>query len=228
MPFLFVLPSAARPNIVSRKRSNWSAGRTSQRKRAVSSPALRKLCFVPAGTVTTSPGPATTFSRPRRNSSVPVRTSKRSDWYGWTCGGGDGAVGLDADLDLDELAVGLGGRAQERDALARDGVRRSCRLRGWMSGTCSLESVSLARVDVARTLREGGARLPRGELDSWGRETGVWTVRLAARPAARRRYIRSGASTPTRSRLRAITAFVAVTSARRKPCASLSSTRWWW
>ena len=38
-------------------------------------------------------------------------------------------------------------------------------------------------------------------------------------------YIRSGASTPTRSRLLAMTAFVAVTSASRKPCASLSSTR---
>ena len=36
--------------------------------------------------------------------------------------GGDGAVGDDADLDLDELAVGLGGGLQKADLLAGDGV----------------------------------------------------------------------------------------------------------
>ena len=41
-------------------------------------------------------------------------------------------------------------------------------------------------------------------------------------------YIRSGASTPTRSRERSSTFFAAVTSASRNPSCSLSSTRWWW
>jgi hypothetical protein len=37
-------------------------------------------------------------------------------------GGGDGAVGLDGDLDLDELAVGVGRGTEERDPLAGDRV----------------------------------------------------------------------------------------------------------
>ena len=36
--------------------------------------------------------------------------------------GGDGAVGLDGDLDLDELAVGVGRRPEEVDGLAGDRV----------------------------------------------------------------------------------------------------------
>src|SRR5204862_1384858 len=43
-----------------------------------------------------------------------------------------------------------------------------------------------------------------------------------------RSYIRSGASTPIRSRQRAITACVAVQSPSRNACASLASTRGWW
>jgi hypothetical protein len=66
------------------KRSNWSAGRTSQTKLAGVSPTLRKLWTVPGSTVTTSPAVAVTLRRPRRNSSVPSRTSKRSLWKGWT------------------------------------------------------------------------------------------------------------------------------------------------
>ena len=43
MPFWFVLPSAASPNMVSINDSNCSAGRTSARKRSVSSPRVPEL-----------------------------------------------------------------------------------------------------------------------------------------------------------------------------------------
>ena len=46
--------------------------------------------------------------------------------------------------------------------------------------------------------------------------------------ATRRSYIRSGASTATTSRQRAITVCAAAQRPRRKAWASLSSTRWWW
>ena len=38
----------------------------------------------------------------------------------------------------------------------------------------------------------------------------------------------SGASTPIRSRQRAVTVFVAVQSASRKLCCGEPSTLWWW
>src|SRR5436190_14843383 len=85
MPFRFVLPSAARANIVSSSASNWRAGRTSQTKWASSSPAFQNLCGVPAGTVMRWPGPATSFLRPIRKPTLPRRTSKRSSWLGCTC-----------------------------------------------------------------------------------------------------------------------------------------------
>ena len=44
-----------------------SAGRTSTRRRASSSPALAKECATPGSTSTTSPGPASTVRRPTRN-----------------------------------------------------------------------------------------------------------------------------------------------------------------
>jgi hypothetical protein len=50
--------------------------------------------------------------------------------------GRDCAVGLDRDLDLDELAAGVGGRPEKVDDLAGDGVldrvagANRCRLRG--------------------------------------------------------------------------------------------------
>jgi len=81
-----------------------------------------------------------------------------------------------------------------------------------------------------------------------GGESGRWLLRhillraAVAAPAARggtdgdegeqggaeAHYIRSGASTPTRSRARAITVWVALTSASRNASVSLPSTRWWW
>ena len=80
------------------------------------------------------------------------------------------------------------------------------------------------------------ARAERGGLrhaDELEREVAVRAVpgtslldgRLRHRP---RSYIRSGASTPTRSRQRAITVCVATQSPSRNASASLSSTRWWW
>ncbi len=78
-------------------------------------------------------------------------------------------------------------------------------------GTCGSIGTKSARfaLDRERCLTSSGARGPR----------------TAARRA---RHIRSGASTPSRSRQVATTACVAAQSARRKLTASDSSTRWWW
>jgi hypothetical protein len=133
--------------------------------------------------------------------------------------GGDGAVRLDRDLDLDELAVRVGRGAEEANRLAGDGFSIASPVRmevGWI---------------VTVGLLFGSGEVP----ESCGTARGAPTGRTPC-PTPRKQvfprwgfpYIRSGASTPTRSRLRAMTAFTAVTSARRNPWASLSSTRWWW
>src|SRR5690348_15416528 len=83
MPFFEVLPSAARPNIVSISCSNAPAGRISQVKRAGPSPAFQNLCAVRGSTVTPAPGPSSTDLRPTLKPTVPSSTSKLSDWYGW-------------------------------------------------------------------------------------------------------------------------------------------------
>lgn len=54
--------------------SNWSAGRTSQRKRASPSPAFQKRCAVPGATRATSPGRATISFSPIFRTSVPSST----------------------------------------------------------------------------------------------------------------------------------------------------------
>ena len=82
-PFLFVLPSFARPNIVSISFSNWSAGLIAQRNRAAVSDAFQNLCAVPGSTVTDSPAVAVIVSPPTLNVSSPSTTSKTSVWYGW-------------------------------------------------------------------------------------------------------------------------------------------------
>jgi hypothetical protein len=78
IPFRFVLPSFARANIVSRSRSNCSAGRTSQTKTASVSPAFQNLCALFGGTTTVSPGPATISSPSSLKAIVPDSISNRS------------------------------------------------------------------------------------------------------------------------------------------------------
>ena len=85
MPPSIVRPCSARPTAVSKSCSIFSAGRTSTRTSASSSPTFAKSCFWPAGTTTTSPGPATTRLRPILKRIVPSTTSKRSSWFGWMC-----------------------------------------------------------------------------------------------------------------------------------------------
>jgi hypothetical protein len=80
MPLRLVLPSAARPNIVSISDSNSSAGVISATKRSSFSPALQNLCAVPGSIVSVSPGRAVIVSCPSSSPSVPERTSKRSVW----------------------------------------------------------------------------------------------------------------------------------------------------
>ena len=83
MPFDVVRPSSASATVVSKSCSIWSAGRTCTRTLAVSSPAFLNAWSLPAGTVTTSPGPATIFFRPMRKAIVPSTISKRSSCSGW-------------------------------------------------------------------------------------------------------------------------------------------------
>ena len=82
MPFFDVLPSAARLNIVSISCSKAPAGRTSQVKRVSPSPAFQNLCAVRGRTVTLSPAPSSSFSRPTFIPTRPSSTRKLSDWYG--------------------------------------------------------------------------------------------------------------------------------------------------
>ena len=65
-----------------------SAGTTSTRQRATSSPAFSNLWTVPAGTTTVSPASATMRRRPRRDSIRPESTWKRSSCSGCTCAPG--------------------------------------------------------------------------------------------------------------------------------------------
>ena len=98
------------------KRSNWSAGRTSQRKRAVCLADVAEAVHGAGGDGDDLAGPGDDLlGRPRRNSSVPSSTSKRSVWNGWTCAAATAPSGSTRDLDLDELAVGVGSRLQERE-----------------------------------------------------------------------------------------------------------------
>ena len=83
MPLRFVLPSPASAYIVASNCSNWSAGRTSHRKRAAVSPLFQKRCAVPGSTTTFSPGPAMIVLPPALNPTSPSRISKTSVWYGW-------------------------------------------------------------------------------------------------------------------------------------------------
>src|SRR4051794_16762643 len=85
IPRLLSLPSAASANSVTMKRSNSSAGATVQRNVTGSSPAFQNLCTWPGATVTTSPGSATSVSRPAFIERRPATTSNVSDWFGWTC-----------------------------------------------------------------------------------------------------------------------------------------------
>ena len=124
MPFLLVLPSAARPNIVSISCSNCSAGRTSQRKTSSSSPAFHHLwatwlddddvlCdgFDRLAADLRAERAADHLERLRL-----VRVDVRR---------GDDAAGGGAELDQHVLAIGLGRRLQERHLLLRDGVHQS-------------------------------------------------------------------------------------------------------
>ena len=73
-----------------------SAGRTSTRSRASSSPALAKECMTPGATSMTSPGPASRVRSPTRKRIWPAWTSKRSVWMGWTWGMGTAPPGRSA------------------------------------------------------------------------------------------------------------------------------------
>src|SRR4051794_12472160 len=69
------------------------AGSNVARSATASPPATANVCGVPGGTVTASPGPRSSVSRPTVSRSRPPRTSKRSDCSGWTCSGGRGNAG---------------------------------------------------------------------------------------------------------------------------------------
>ncbi len=84
MPLRFVLPSVASATVLQSRSSIFSAGRTSTRTSTGSSPPLENLWRAPAGTVTTSPGPATIFLPFILNFMVPDTISKRSSWAGCT------------------------------------------------------------------------------------------------------------------------------------------------
>ena len=96
-------------------------------------------------------------------------------------------------------------------------------------------ALNALEIDGRIVIGEGGGL---GHPDELEREVPVrprGDARLTARCTLGRahagilnRYIRSGASTPTRSRQRAITVRVASHSASRNACSSEPSTRWWW
>ncbi len=127
--------------MVARSCSNCRAGRTSHRNRAGASPAFQKRWAVPGSTTTVSPGPATIVSPSATNPTSPSRISKRSVWYGWTWVVGDEAVGLDADVDEDVLAIRLGGGANDVHGLAGDGV---------VEDVSAADHAGLLRIDVGQ------------------------------------------------------------------------------
>ena len=88
MPKRFVLPSAARPYIVSMTDSILSGGRTWTSKTTSSSVLFQKLWAWPASIVTTSPGFASNVRPSIFSVSVPFVIAKRSLWPGWTCAAG--------------------------------------------------------------------------------------------------------------------------------------------
>jgi hypothetical protein len=153
MPLRFVLPSAASPNIVVMKRSNPSAGRTSQTKLAGVSPTLRKLCTVPASTVTTCRGhlapPAAELERALENLEALALE-------GVDVGRGHAAARLHGALDLDELAARLGRRATEVDRLAGDGVHE--RVAGTDGAGAGGHRSLLSGVAAASTLSDRRSR----------------------------------------------------------------------
>src|SRR3954454_11948010 len=122
MPFRFVLPSAARANIVSSSASNWRAGRTSQTKWASSSPAFQNLCGVPAGTVSRWPGAGDELLPPDPEADAAAEDLEPLLLARVHVRGGNEAVRLHEGLDHDGLAVRLAARLPEDDALAGDGI----------------------------------------------------------------------------------------------------------
>ena len=70
---------------------------------------------MPGSTVTTSPGPATTLLAAAAELERALEHLEALALVRVDVRGGDGAVGLDGDLDLDELAVGVGRGAEEVD-----------------------------------------------------------------------------------------------------------------
>ena len=117
------VPAAASPTAVSKSCSIFSAGRTSTRTSASSSPAFAKSCGTPAGTTTTSPGPATIRSRPILNRIVPSTTSKRSSCFGWMCWPpGTRRSGGKLEVDRQQRAVRLCRGLAEGDPLSARGV----------------------------------------------------------------------------------------------------------
>ena len=105
-PFLFVLPSFARPNIVSSSCSNWSAGLTTQRKRAAVSDAFQNLCAVPGSTVTDVAGRGGDRLAADLEHELALDHLEDLGLVRVQVGGGDEAVRLDEDVDHDALAVG--------------------------------------------------------------------------------------------------------------------------
>ena len=93
-----------------------------------------------------------------------------------------------------------------------------------------LESATAPSVSAARTSRRKASG-PASRLTAPARTaTRPQAAASAASPAFQRisAHMRSGASTPIRSRQRATTFFVAVQSPRRKRSSGDPSTLWWW
>ena len=122
MPVDVTLPSCASSVTVVNRSSMSSAGTTSTRARAVPSPALANLCTRPAGTTTDSPASATIVRMPEAELHRALEHVEALLLLRVHVRTGDVAVGGQLELELEQLAVGVGSGLEEGDALAADGV----------------------------------------------------------------------------------------------------------
>ena len=88
-----------------------SAGVDLTRTFASSPPTFLNACTLPAGTTTTSPGPATILLAPRRNLIVPLVHDEALLLLGMHVSTRDVAVGRQREVELEQLAVRVGGGA---------------------------------------------------------------------------------------------------------------------
>ena len=90
-----------------------SAGRTSTRARATPSPPLANLCTRPAGTTTVSPADATILPQTEPERHRALEHVEALLLLGVDVGAGHAAVGAELELELEQLAAGVGGGLEE-------------------------------------------------------------------------------------------------------------------